>query len=178
MMTIRKIAIFILTMVCSTTLQSLHAQVIDSIAFHLYTDSLKKGVHNYINVDGLQTDGRWIPLSGKDLLLSSTGGSFEGNNLVLDRNFPGEKVTITATYSRKPGLTIKTTIYLKIKDNNELVQLLHKKRQPGGCLSNKITFFSHLPETSPILYRLADVSVNPILNRADRCKHLPPIQRI
>ncbi len=38
------------------------AQNIDSIYFHLYTDSLKKEVHNYINVDGLLQNGRYLPL--------------------------------------------------------------------------------------------------------------------
>ena len=33
------------------------AQNLDSIFFNLYTDSLKKGTYNYINVDGQFTDG-------------------------------------------------------------------------------------------------------------------------
>ena len=34
------------------TASSVNAQKVDSIYFHLYTDSLKKGTYNYINVDG------------------------------------------------------------------------------------------------------------------------------
>ena len=37
-----------------------NAQKIDSIYFHLYTDSLKKGTHNYINIDGKTSDGKWM----------------------------------------------------------------------------------------------------------------------
>ena len=37
-------------------------QKVDSIYFHLYTDSLKKGFFNYINVDGKMSDGNWQPL--------------------------------------------------------------------------------------------------------------------
>jgi hypothetical protein len=33
------------------------AQKVDSIFFHPYTDSLKKGTYNYINVDGKLSDG-------------------------------------------------------------------------------------------------------------------------
>ena len=36
----------------------LKAQKVDSIYFHLYTDSLKKGVYNYINVDARLQNGR------------------------------------------------------------------------------------------------------------------------
>jgi hypothetical protein len=89
-------------------------QTIDSIAFHLYTDSLKKGVHNYINVDGLQSGGRWLPLTDKDLRFKSNAGNFEGNNLVIDRNFTGEKVIVTATYIRNTKLSVTTTIYIKV----------------------------------------------------------------
>ena len=39
------------------------SQKIDSISFHLYTDSLKKGQHNYINVDGKLSNGQWQPLT-------------------------------------------------------------------------------------------------------------------
>jgi hypothetical protein len=70
------------------------AQKIDSIYFHLYTDSLKKGVHNYINVDGKISDGRWLPLTPKEIQFSSTGGKFEGNDLVLPADFTGDKVVI------------------------------------------------------------------------------------
>src|SRR5882762_9561310 len=60
-----------------------HSQKIDSICFHLYTDSLKKGVHNYINVDGRLSDGRWLPLTAKEILFTCNTGKFEGNDLVL-----------------------------------------------------------------------------------------------
>ncbi|ULQ53582.1 hypothetical protein [Flavihumibacter fluvii] len=102
---------------CTTT--TVKAQGIDTIAFHLYTDSLKKGVHNYINVDGQPFGGKWVPLTGKDLDFSSTSGSFEGNNLIIDRNFRGEKVTITATYKRNPKLSLTTTLFIKVNEDNE-----------------------------------------------------------
>jgi hypothetical protein len=58
-----------------------HAQQVDSIYFHLYTDSLKKGVHNYINVDGKLSNGHWLPLTNKEIEFSSSTGKFEGNSL-------------------------------------------------------------------------------------------------
>src|SRR4029077_10319238 len=80
-----------LLLVCLFT----HAQKIDSIFFHLYTDSLKKGTHNYINVDGKSSDGRWIPLTGAQLIFSASAGRFENNDLVLPAEFADEKVTIS-----------------------------------------------------------------------------------
>ena len=49
------------------------AQQIESIEFHLYTDSLKKGVYNYINIDGKMSDGSWRPLNttSKSLRISA-----------------------------------------------------------------------------------------------------------
>jgi len=46
---------------------SVFAQKVDSIYFNLYTDSLKKGQHNYINMDGKLSNGRWMPLTAKKL---------------------------------------------------------------------------------------------------------------
>jgi hypothetical protein len=117
-------AIIILRFACLlavTNLAShqLQAQDIDTLAFHLYTDSLKKGVHNYINVDGRMANGRWLPLTNNEITFSSTAGIFEGNNLIIDRNFTGDKVCFTATYNRNPKLSVTTTLHIKIIDHFE-----------------------------------------------------------
>jgi len=52
------------------------AQKVDSIYFHLYTDSLKKGFFNYINVDGKLTNGEWTPLDSSEVLFLSDAGFF------------------------------------------------------------------------------------------------------
>ena len=52
---------FLLLILLSISAVSLFAQKVDSIFFHLYTDSLKKGQYNYINIDGKLSDGRWMP---------------------------------------------------------------------------------------------------------------------
>lgn len=88
-------------------------QQVDSIAFHLYTDSLKKGTHNYINVDGRKPDGSWLPLTASELTFSATAGVFQGNSLVLDKDFTGEFVDITVSLIRNTTLTKTTRIYIK-----------------------------------------------------------------
>src|SRR5215813_1253721 len=72
------------------------AQKIDSIYFHLYTDSLKKGTHNYISVDGKLADGKWLPLTSKEIQFNSSAGSFEGNDLILPIDLAEEKITVKA----------------------------------------------------------------------------------
>jgi len=72
------------------------SQKIDSIYFHLYTDSLKKGQHNYINVDGKLSSGQWVPLTAKEIELSSSACEFKGNELVIPADFNGEKIKIKA----------------------------------------------------------------------------------
>ena len=91
----------------------LYAQTPDSIFFHLYTDSLKKGTYNYINVDGKMHDGSWFPLTDAQLLFTTTGGKFERNSLFLDTGFVQEKVLITATLKTDTVISKTITIWIK-----------------------------------------------------------------
>ena len=95
------------------------AQKVDSIYFHLYTDSLKKGTFNYINVDGKLSDGRWLPLSTKELEFSSNAGKFDGNSLFIDSSFKDPKVTIKATLKQNPSMWKEVTIYVKTTAETE-----------------------------------------------------------
>jgi len=89
------------------------AQQVDSIYFDLYTDSLKKGIYNYINVDAKYSDGHWLPLTNKEITFTTSGGRFEGNSLVLDTAFKGEKVTVKAVLKSNPSIWREVTIYIK-----------------------------------------------------------------
>lgn len=95
------------------------AQKVDSIYFHLYTDSLKKGTYNYINVDGKLSDGRWLPLSAKELEFSSSAGKFDGNSLFIDSSFREPKVTVKAVLKQNPSMWKEITIYIKTTADNE-----------------------------------------------------------
>ena len=104
----------------------LRAQKVDSLFFNLYTDSLKKGVHNYINVDGKLSNGQWLPLTDKQLIFSSTYGKFEGNSLIIDTSFKGEKVTIKITLRSDPSVSKETTIYIKKLPVNEKLKTVEE----------------------------------------------------
>ena len=89
------------------------AQQVDSIFFHLYTDSLKKGTNNYIIVDVKISNGRWQPLTNKEIDFTSSYGKFEGNSLIIDTAFKGEKVTVKAVLKNNTAIWKETTIYIK-----------------------------------------------------------------
>ena len=112
------------------------AQKIDSISFHLYTDSLKKGTHNYINVNGKTSDGKWKPLTAKDLTFTSSYGKFEGTELILPDEPTVDRLTIKAVLKSDPRLWKEITIWIKKKPDNELLptneEVLKNKPQKTG----------------------------------------------
>ena len=132
-MTMKQIFLPII-LILSTFLSN--AQKIDSISFHLYTDSLKKGTHNYINIDGKTSDGKWKPLTAKDISFISSYGTFEGNELVLPDKPVVDKLTIKAVLKSDPGLWKEMTVWIKTKPDDELLptaeEILKSKPQKTG----------------------------------------------
>jgi len=105
---------------------SASAQKVDSIYFHLYTDSLKKGVHNYINVDGKYNNGQWLPLTQKEIQFSCSAGRFEGNSLILDTGFIEKSVKVKAVLKENPAIQKEITIYLKTGPDTERVKSMEE----------------------------------------------------
>ena len=103
------------------TVHVLSAQTLDSIFFNLYTDSLKRGTYNYINVEGHFSDGTYLPLSDKELKFTSSTGKFNGNSLFIDSSFNGEKVTVKAVVIRNARLAREIDIYIKKSTDNEIL---------------------------------------------------------
>ena len=107
------------------------AQKLDSIYFNLYTDSLKKGTYNYINVEGKYDNGRYLPLTNKDVKFSCQDGFFEGNSLFLDTSFKNEKVTIKVVSLTNPTLKKEIDIYIKKYESSEPLPTMNDVlRQP------------------------------------------------
>ena len=111
---------FILLVTLIVTAAIVKAQKIDSIYFHLYTDSLKKGTYNYINVDGKLSNGNWRPLTVKDIDFSSSTCEFSGNELIVPADFSKEKVTVKAVLKSNPTIWKETTIWIKKLPDPEL----------------------------------------------------------
>jgi hypothetical protein len=112
----------------------LYSQKIENIYFHLYTDSLKKGQHNYINVDGKISNGNWLPLTSKDILFSCNKASFEGNELIIPDNFKEEKLVVKAVLKDNTSLSIEKTIWIKTIPDPELPG---PDNNPGGKRKGK-----------------------------------------
>jgi len=123
---------FLLLFVLISSLSPLFAQKVDSIYFHLYTDSLKKGQHNYINVDGKLSNGRWQPLTSKEIQFSCTKATFSGNELIIPDDFNEEKVTVKAVLKSNPAVFIEKTIWIK--------------KVPDGPLPTKEEILKGIPE--------------------------------
>ena len=110
------------------------AQRIDSIYVNLNTDSLKKGTYNYINVDGLLSNGNYIPLDSTQLIFTSSHGKFFGNSLWIDRNINCQKVALQIalkadrTQQKNFVMFIKTKEDEPLKTEKELLDEMKQKR--------------------------------------------------
>lgn len=112
------------------------AQKVDNIYFHLYTDSLKKGFYNYINVDGKLADGSWLPLDSTQVIFTANTGFFKDNSLFIDSSYRGEAVKVKAVLRSNPSIWKETTIYIRkrgftepLKTNEEILDEIHGKRK-------------------------------------------------
>ena len=94
-------------------------QKIESIYFNLYTDSLKKGTYNYINVDGQLSNGKYLPLDSSHIIFWATEGKFYGNTLWIDKDFKHDRVLIKVVLKGNPQLNKEFTMYVKKKPDDE-----------------------------------------------------------
>lgn len=111
--------VIILSVLISLSSHS-YSQKFKRIFVNLYTDSLKKGTYNYINVDGELQDGRYLPLDSTELKFWSSDGRFEGNSLFIDNNFKKQKVDIRITSKSQPSFVKEFTLYVKQKEDEKL----------------------------------------------------------
>ena len=98
------------------------AQKIDSMYVNLYTDSLKKGTYNYINIDGLLPNGSYIPLDTMYVTFSASAGKFTGNNLFIDKNFKEEKVNIKVQLRQDTTRSKSFDMWIKKKPDDEVLK--------------------------------------------------------
>lgn len=99
-------------------------QVPDSLFFNLYTDSLKIGTFNYINVVGQFKTG-FQPMTEKELIFLADTGRFFGNSLFIDSNFKGDRVRITV--SLRADTSKKKELILFVKTQESTVPLLREE---------------------------------------------------
>ena len=100
------------------------AQKVDSIYVDLYTDSLKKGTYNYINIDGKLPNGKFIPLDTTELIFTASGGQFTGNTLWIDPGFEKDKISIRAILKSNPSVYKEFTMFINKKPDDEKLKTL------------------------------------------------------
>ena len=112
----------------------LRAQKIDSLYFNLYTDSLKKGSWNYINVDAKLSNGTYMPLTSEQLNFKVSNGKLQGNSVWIDWNFKDDSVVVEMALKKDPSIRKSITIWIKKKDeqlnapvNDSLLQQINNR---------------------------------------------------
>lgn len=109
------------------------AQKSDKMFVNLYTDSLRKGSYNYINVDGY-SNGHYYPMDSTEIIFWADEGKFYGNSLLLDKDFKKDKVMIRLTLRKNPKVIEELLMYVKkkpdepLKTEDELMKELKKKK--------------------------------------------------
>ncbi len=113
------------------------AQKIDSIYVNLYTDSLKKGTYNYINIDGKLTNGRYLPLDSTDIIFSSSDGKFYGNQLWIEPGFSKTKISIKAVLRSNPSMCKEFDMYIKKVPNPDKLKSIDEILNEGKTSKKK-----------------------------------------
>lgn len=102
-----------LTLLLSTFLSHANAQELEKLYVNLYTDSLKRGTWNYINVDGQFSNGRFLPLDATHLFYQSSAGEFDGNKLWLPDTLTVQQVHIQVKGKKNHALEARFTVGIK-----------------------------------------------------------------
>ncbi|MBP1650991.1 MAG: hypothetical protein H6Q26_1148 [Bacteroidetes bacterium] len=107
-----------LTITSADIPQSMTADIVlpklDSIRFHHYADSLKRGFHYYLNVEGIYSSGRIFPLDTSAVSFEVSNGKLLGQDLLINNNETElQAVNATATYKNDERLKALTTIPVK-----------------------------------------------------------------
>jgi hypothetical protein len=112
----------------------LRAQKIDSLYFNLYTDSLKKGSWNYINVDAKLSNGTYMPLTSEQLNFKVSNGKLQGNSVWIDWGFTDDSVVVEVSLKKDVSVRKSITIWIKKKDeqlnapvNDSLLQQINDR---------------------------------------------------
>ncbi len=114
------------------------AQKVEKIYVNLYTDSLKKGTHNYINVDGEFTNGKFLPLDSTKIVFSCPQAKFFGNSLFIPADFAGEKVSVKVMLKEDNSKFETFEIYIKklidppLKTQEEVITEIKNKRKKNS----------------------------------------------
>jgi hypothetical protein len=113
------------------------AQKVEAIFVNLYTDSLKKGTYNYINIDGQLNNGKYIPLDSTKITFTSAQAKFVGNSIIIPIDFAEKKVNVKATLKSNPTVFKEFEVYIKQTEDPPLKQIEEVKAKPIASKKKK-----------------------------------------
>lgn len=111
------------------------AQKVEKIYINLYTDSLKKGTHNYINVDGEFNNGKYLPLDSTKIIFTCPQAKFFGNSLFIPADFTEDKVSVKVMLKEDNSKYEEFEIYIKklldppLKTQQEIIAEIKNKKK-------------------------------------------------
>ena len=115
---------------------SVKAQTFDSLYINLYTDSLKKGTYNYINVEGITSNGEILPLDTSHIFFTTSSGKFFGNSLWIDSSCNSDRVTISATLKEKSPVSKTFVVFIKKNEDTGVLpteeEIIRSSRKKSG----------------------------------------------
>jgi hypothetical protein len=118
-----------------TTLQ---LPYITGIRFNHYADSLKRGIHFYLNVEGRFNTGKVYPLDTSSIRLETSAGQLLGQDLLLNNGDTTRFINVKASYKSNPSLVARSVIPVKQKADdgsgviNDERELFNKKKKKGN----------------------------------------------
>ncbi len=122
----------------------LKAQKIDSLFFNLYTDSLKKGSWNYINVDAKLSNGKYMPLGAEHLHMKTSNGKLQGNSIWIDWDATYQFITVEVELKKDAAVKKSITIWVKKKDeqlnaaaDDSVLQKINSRNKPKSSKKKK-----------------------------------------
>ena len=122
----------------------LKAQKIDSLFFNLYTDSLKKGSWNYINVDAKLSNGKYMPLGAEQLHIKISNGKLQGNSIWIDWDASYPFITVEVELKKDATVKKSMTIWVKKKDeqlnapvNDSVLQKINSRNKSKSSKRKK-----------------------------------------
>ncbi len=116
---------------------AIRAQKIEAIYVNLYTDSLKKGTHNYINIDGQLSNGKYLPLDSTKILFTCANAKFAGNSIIIPTDFTFEKVTIKASLKNDIRIFKEFEVWVKKMEDPPLKGLAEIESKSNNTKKKK-----------------------------------------
>lgn len=101
---------------------------LSSIRINNYTDSLKRGIHFYVNVEGIFNTGRIYPLDTARVRISSDAGQLIGQDLLIPvADSVTKRIAVKAVYRGNSSLTASSVIPVKQLPDDESLIIQNEK---------------------------------------------------